>query len=138
MTELDTAEVVQQMYAAEEGLASRWRGDCEDPAVDVLRELISKERAEGGEDVAMKYSVTHPELQVLFVVLCRRYGLEAFRRPGQRKTTFLVEGPQRFMNEVWTPLFGACAAVVQAHLTAWIRSVIKEFDTTGAPAAQDG
>lgn len=90
--------------------------------------MIARERAEGCTEIAMKYSVTDPLLRVLFVVLCRRYGLRAFRRPGQRKTTFSVEGPPRFLQEVWPPLFDDCAAAVGSRATAWIQAVAAQLD----------
>lgn len=137
MTDLDATAAAQAIHEGEERVARMWGGGAEAAAAEVLREMIARERADGCTEIAMKYSVTDPLLRVLVVALCRRYGLTAFRRAGQRKTTFSVEGPPRFLQEVWPPLFRDCAAAVGSRATAWIQAVAAQLDDRRG-VAEDG
>jgi len=137
VTDLDATATAHAILEAEERLARMVCGDAEAAPVEVLREMIARERADGCTEIAMKYSVTDPLLRVLFVALCRRYGLTAFRRAGQRKTTFSVEGPPRFLQEVWPPLFDDCARAVVSRAKAWIQAVAAQLDDR-RDVAEDG
>ena len=137
VVDLDSATMSAEIRAVEARVAERWRGASDAKPVDVLRELISKDRAKPGAHLAVKYSVDDVQLQMLFVALCRRYGLSGFRRPGQRKTTFMAEGPERFMSEVWPPLFAGCASALRARVSTWMVAVIADLDKDGIVVQRD-
>ena len=55
--------------------------------------------------VEVQFSMPDSWSRFLFLALCRRYGLEPYRRHRQRHTTVLVRAPRRFINEVLWPEF---------------------------------
>ena len=54
--------------------------------------------------IEMKFSLTDAWSVKLFVALCRRYGLQPYRYPRQRRTTVMVRAPRAvFDTAVWQP-----------------------------------
>ena len=85
--------------AAIAGLAERFVAlGCEDPPQEML------------------FGMPDPWSVMLFIALCRRYGLRPYRHPGQRQTTIMVRAPRRFFEAVvWTP-FQDLHCALQRHL----------------------
>ena len=54
--------------------------------------------------------------QKLFLVLAERYGLEPYRRKGQRLTTIMMKAPERFVQETLLPEFEQLNAAMNAYL----------------------
>jgi tRNA nucleotidyltransferase (CCA-adding enzyme) len=79
--------------------------------------------------------------RLLFLALCRRYGLEPYRRYRQRYTTVLVRAPRRFIDEVLWPEFKELDAELQKYLREVTLRVIREgvhADASEAPEVGPG
>lgn len=86
-----------------------------------LAELRTREREE-----VLQYSLPDPWKRKLFVALCRRYGLQPYREPGQRYSTVLVRAPETFQNRTLWPEYRALAEELDAHLAKLTDQVIRE------------
>src|SRR5579863_6772009 len=98
-----------------------------------LAELRGRE-----EDVELHYRMPDPWKRMLFVALCRRYGLKPFREHGRRSTTVQVVAPRTFHDRTLWPEFLALSAELDAHLRELTERVIREAvheDVTEAPEA---
>ena len=62
----------------------------------------------------------------LFVALCRRYGLDPYRRRGQRHTTVMIRVPESFLNDVLWPEFQELNAALREYLDAATNKIIRE------------
>jgi hypothetical protein len=76
-----------------------------------LAELRTREREE-----VLQYSLPDPWKRKLFVALCRRYGLNPYRMPGQRYSTVMVRAPKTFHERTLWPEYRALAEELNAHL----------------------
>jgi hypothetical protein len=63
---------------------------------------------------------------MLFVALCRRYGLKPFREPGRRQTTVQLRAPKEFHEKTLWPEYLALAEELNAHLHDLTTRVIRE------------
>lgn len=86
-----------------------------------LAELQNRER-----DTVFQYSLPDPWKRKLFVALCRRYGLNPYREPGQRRTTVLVRAPKTFQNRTLWPEYQALSKELETHLEELTSHVIRE------------
>jgi hypothetical protein len=62
----------------------------------------------------------------LFLALCRRYGIEPYRYPRQRRTTVMVRAPRRFVDDVLWPEFRELDAELRSYLQEVTLRVIRE------------
>jgi hypothetical protein len=86
-----------------------------------LAELQSRE-----QETVFQYSLHDPWKRKLFVALCRRYGLNPYREPGQRRSTVLVRAPKTFQNRTLWPEYQALSSELEAHLEELTSRVISE------------
>jgi len=96
-----------------------------------LDEIAAKETA-----IEMQFSLADYWSRLLFVALCRRYGLEPYRRYRQRHTTVLVCAPRRFVHEVLWPEYKELSAELQKYLHEVTLRLIRESvhsDASEAP-----
>jgi hypothetical protein len=101
-----------------------------------LDELSAKETA-----IEMQFSLGDAWSRLLFLALCRRYGLEPYRRYRQRYTTVMVRAPSRFINEVLWPEFKELSAELEKYLREVTLRVIREevhADASEAPEVGPG
>lgn len=94
-------------------------------AAERIRERLAQLQAREIEETFV-YSLHDPWKRMLFVALCRRYGLHPFRQHGQRRTTVQVRAPATFQNKTLWPEFQALAAELHAHLHEITERVIRE------------
>lgn len=66
--------------------------------------------------VEMQFSLVDQWSRLLFVALCRRYGLRPYRYPRQRHTTVMVRAPRRFVEQVLWREFTDLDADLRAYL----------------------
>lgn len=92
-------------------------------AADRIRERLAAWRARE-PDLEMQYSIHDPWERMLFVALCRRYGLEPYRHARQRRSTVCVRAPKPFHNNTLWPQFVALAEALSKHLHAVTTRVI--------------
>ena len=76
--------------------------------------------------IEMRFSLGDPWSRQLFVALCRRYGLKPFRHRGQRRTTVMLEVPERFIEDVLWPEFQELNQVLVDYLSEVTERIIRE------------
>jgi hypothetical protein len=76
--------------------------------------------------VEMHFSIADPWARLLFMALCRRYGLTPYRYPRQRRSTVMVRLPKSFMDAVLWPEFRELEAELRAYLQEATERVIRE------------
>lgn len=86
-----------------------------------LAELRGRE-----QDVEFRYSLPDPWKRMLFVALCRRYGLKPYREYGQRYSSVMLRAPKTFQEMTLWPEFLALAEELHAHLQELTERVIRE------------
>jgi hypothetical protein len=65
-----------------------------------LAELRGREK-----DTEMHYRLPDPWKRMLFLALCRRYGLKPYRESGRRYSTVQLHAPETFQKETLWPEF---------------------------------
>lgn len=135
---MDQATVLRRLREEEERIATGWVGrqGQEDPA-GALRELLAKQLASGAPRVEVKVRQEDPYLRAFFMTLSHRYGLRPFRKPRQQRANLMLEVPEPFLQDVFWPLYEACAALVQGGLSAWYYGLVDEFRDGGQPSAEE-
>jgi hypothetical protein len=76
--------------------------------------------------IEMQFSIADPWARLLFMALCRRYGLEPYRYHRQRRSTVMVRLPKSFMDVVLWPEFRELEAELRAYLEEVTQRVIRE------------
>jgi len=77
-------------------------------------------------DVEYRFSLHDPWSRMLFLALCRRYGLKPYRRHGQRRTTLLLRVPASFVTETLWPEFEDLNRTLQEYLRETTERIIRE------------
>jgi hypothetical protein len=118
--------VIQRWREAERELVIGWCGAAaiERPAA-ALRELVAKQRASEGGDYELSLTGSVRVSQILVLALCERYGLRAYQRKGQRRSTFIVQGPKTFVEKVFMPILDRGLPAVVAGIDAWLHVVVE-------------
>jgi hypothetical protein len=62
----------------------------------------------------------------LFLALCRRHGLQPYRRHRQRRNTVMVRVPQGFIDEVLWPEFTQLQQTLETYLQEVTLRIIRE------------
>ena len=118
-------------------MATGWVGrKGQEDAVGALRELLAQQRQPGHAQVTVTVRQEDPYLRAFFMTLCRRYGLEPYRAPRQRRSSVMLDAPESFLQDVFWPLYRSCADILQAELSASYYALVDEFRGT-AGAADD-
>jgi hypothetical protein len=76
--------------------------------------------------IEMQFSMPDQWSRQLFLALCRRYGLDPYRYPRQRRTTVMVRLPEDFARDVLWPEFQALNAALRAYLGEVTLRVIRD------------
>jgi hypothetical protein len=76
--------------------------------------------------IEMQFSVADPWARLLFMALCRRYGLEPYRYHRQRRSTVMLRVPRSFMEAVLWPEFRELEAELRSYLQEVTQRVIRE------------
>jgi hypothetical protein len=90
----------------------------------VRAKLVELERREPATEI--QFSLPDPWSRQLFIALCRRYGLNPYRYPRQRRTTIMVRAPRRFIDEVLWREFSELNTDLQTYLNEVTLKVIRE------------
>ena len=98
-----------------------------------LRDCETRERP-----VEMRFSLGDGWNLKLFLALCRRYGLEPYRKHGQRRTTVMLKVVPSFGNGILWPEFTELAEALMAYLNEATERIIREevFRDTEDPEEQ--
>jgi len=108
-------------------------------AADRIRERLAVCRAQS-PDVEAMYTLADPWSRMLFVALCRRYGLKPYRRYRQRYSTVCVRAPEQFLEKTLWPQFLELSKALTRHLDAITERVIAEAiheDSAEAPELRE-
>lgn len=132
---MDRAAVLKRLLEEEERVATGWVGrKGQEDAVGALRELLEQQRSSGHAQVVVKVREEDAYLRAFFMTLCRRYGLQPFRRPRQHRTSLMLEAPESFLQDVFWPLYNACAETIREEMSAWYYALMADFrGTTDVP-----
>jgi hypothetical protein len=76
--------------------------------------------------VEIQFSIADIWSRHLFVALLRRYGLEPYRHPRQRRTTIMVRAPRTFVDRTLWPVFEQLNTALHAHLSEITDKIIAE------------
>lgn len=138
MDEAQLLEKLRRIEALHAGTSSAGEREAARLAAERIRARLAEVR--GREpDVELVYSLPDPWTRKLFIALCRRYGLQPFRRYRQRASTVQVRAPASFQHLILWPEFEALAAELQRHLEAITDRVVREAihgDVSDAPEGE--
>jgi hypothetical protein len=73
-----------------------------------------------------RFSIADPWARMLFLALARRYGLEPYRRRGQRRTTVMLRVGHAFIDDILWPEFRELEATLRGYLNDVTQRVIAE------------
>lgn len=76
--------------------------------------------------VEMQFSMNDEWSRYLFLALCRRYGLQPYRRYRQRYTTVMVRVPRGFTDTVLLPEFNELDRTLRAYLQEVTLRIIRD------------
>jgi hypothetical protein len=94
-------------------------------ARDRIRQRLSElEKSE--RPVEYKFTLPDGWSVSLFIALVRRYGLKAYRRPSQRRTTVMVKVTRSFVDQVLWPQFQQLNDTLAEHLNAVTSRIIQQ------------
>jgi len=123
LQESDLAEKLRKLEALFARPGSEGERVAAGNALDRLRERLR--RLESSQPpVEYRFSLRDGWSRALFVALARRYGLEPFRRRGQRFTTVMLRASPSFVDETLWPEFVELNKALHRHLQEVTRQLI--------------
>ncbi|MCS7026178.1 MAG: hypothetical protein NZV14_15365 [Bryobacteraceae bacterium] len=94
-------------------------------AIDRIRKrLAAFERVE--YPVEYKFRLPDGWSLRLFIALCRRYGIEPYRYPRQRRTTIHIRAPRSFVDGTLWPEYQEISKALQEYLAEATNRIIRE------------
>ena len=125
MDDSELREKLRKIEALFAGAATAGERAAASAAADRIKERLRK--AGGTEQsIEMTFSLRNPWSHRLFVALCRRYGLRAYRYQRMRYTTVCVKAPRSFLDKVLWPEFLQLDAALTEHLSGITDRIIRE------------
>ncbi|MEA2904722.1 MAG: hypothetical protein QOI12_2109 [Alphaproteobacteria bacterium] len=128
----DKLRKIEALFAGAGTLGER---DAAEAALGRIRARLAEEgRRESPTE--MQFSIADPWARLLFMALCRRYGLAPYRHHRQRRTTVMVRLPRSFMETVLWPEFRQLEAELRSYLQEVTERLIRDevfSDTSDAP-----
>ena len=79
------------------------------------RTLLSQWR-ERAPDKEYRLTIDSVTAQYLLGIVCKRFGLEVYRRPRTRSSTVCVSAPEKFFTEILWPTFEEMVAVFEDQM----------------------
>jgi hypothetical protein len=135
---MDEARLIEKLARIEALFAGATTEGERDAAAEakarIERRLADLQKSE--PPIVMHFSVHDPWARRMFLALARRYGLDPYRRRGQRRTTVLIRAPRRFIEETFWPEFQELERTLRAYLEEVTERVIAEVvhgDASDAP-----
>jgi hypothetical protein len=115
---MDEARLLEKLRAIE-ALFAGATSDGERVAADEARKRIQlrlKAIEEADPPIEYKFTVADGWSAKLFMALCRRYSIQPYRYPGQRRTTLMAKVSKRFVSETLWPEYEELSNVLHRHL----------------------
>ncbi len=103
-------------------------------ARDRIRRTLREQAVRDGE-IEYRFTLSNTWSMKLFIALVRRYGMRPYRHPGQRRTTLMVKGPKRFLDETLWPHFVELDRELRKHLDEAADRMITTAMETGTMEA---
>jgi hypothetical protein len=88
-------------------------------------ELAARRKSE--PDSEFRLSLPTPTSQLVFLTLCRRYGLQPYRASKQRKSTISVRAPQGFVYDVLQPRVEAMVVEIEEATVAAVGRIMEKW-----------
>ena len=123
VTELrDKLRKIEALFA---GAATAGERAAAGAAAERIKERL---KTVGGAEPAieMTFSLRNPWSHRLFVALCRRYDLRAYRYRRMRYTTVCVKAPRSFLDKILWPEFLQLDEALTEHLSGITDRIIRE------------
>lgn len=115
LQEPDLAEKLRKLEALFARPGSEGERTAAANALERLRERLRQlERSQPPREY--RFSLPDDWSRALLVALARRYGMEPYRRPGQRYTTVMLRASGDFVDETLWPEFVELQKVLHRHL----------------------
>jgi hypothetical protein len=109
---IDKLRAIEALFAGATTAGERAAAD--EARQRILRRLAEVEREEPA--VEHRFKLADDWSRRVFLALLRRYGIEPYRYPRQRRTTVMAKVPKRFVDETLWPEFEQLSATLRAHL----------------------
>ncbi len=90
----------------------------------IRRQFEAASKKEQAEE--FRFSVPDPWSRQLFIALCRRYGVKAFRYARMHRQTVIVRAPASFVRKMLWPEFEELSHALSAHLNEITDKIIRE------------
>ena len=91
--------------------------------IRIKQKLASLQQTEPEE--VWRFSLDNPWSRSLLIALLRRYGVQPFRRHGQKRTTIMAKMPHTFAEKTFMPEFNELNDVLLRHLDKAAEQIIK-------------
>jgi hypothetical protein len=118
-------ETLRKLEALHAGATSEGEREAARLAADRIRARLAETRSKE-PDIVLVYTLPDPWTRKLFLALCRRYGLQPYRRPRQRYSTVQVRAPSTFQHGTLWPEYLALSAELEKHLAEITDRVVRE------------
>lgn len=96
---------------------------------------LERMRAEAPEEHG--FSIADPWQRAVFCALLRRHGIEPYRYPRQKRQTVMARIRPSLLHDIVWPEFQDIARLLDAHLSAVARRVIRECIHEDASEAEE-
>ncbi len=125
---MDEERLIQKLRAIE-ALFAGATTEGERLAAQEARDRIARRLAEVSQrepPVEYRFKLVDDWSRRVFVALLRRYGIQPYRYPRQRRTTVMAKLPRRFAEETLWPEFEQLSATLRAHLQEITDRIVAE------------
>ena len=78
------------------------------------------------QPIEYRFSLHNPWSRKLLIALLNRYGIEAYRLPGQKRTSIMAMMPKTFVEQTLYPEFQSLDSVLLTHLNEVADKIISE------------
>lgn len=128
----DKLRKIEALYAG--AATSGEKAAAADAAERIRAKLQQAEQVE--KPIEVQWSIHDPWQRMLFIALCRRYGLRPYRKYRSKRQTVMVRAPKSFMRGVLEPEFYDLAEVLEDHLMEITTKIISAeiFETVVSEA----
>ncbi len=138
-TEQQLREKLRKITALFEGAATAGERQAAALAMERIRKTLSSVAAPQPLPET-RFSLADQWQRRLFTALCRRHGLDPYRRKGQRHTTVTVQAPLSFVKNTLWPEYLELQAALHEYLNEATERIVREevFGDAGEAAEWRG
>ncbi|MCP4384308.1 MAG: hypothetical protein GY798_23345 [Hyphomicrobiales bacterium] len=118
----DKLRKIEALFA---GAATHGEKTAAGAAAERIRQRLGQS-SETEKPEETRFSIPDIWSRQLFIALCRRYGLNPYRRRRMHRQTVLVEAPESFVTQVLWPEFQELSSALETFLSEITEKVIRE------------